>query len=49
MNVAIVGGRDFDDYEQFKSCISGENIHFKSIVSGGAKALTHVQRDMPKK
>lgn len=39
MNVAIVGGRDFDDYEQFKSCISGENIQFKSIVSGGARGV----------
>ncbi len=39
MNVAIVGGRDFDDYEQFKSCVSGEKHKFKSIVSGGARGV----------
>lgn len=39
MNVAIVGGRDFDDYEQFKSSINGEKIKFKSIISGGAKGV----------
>ncbi len=39
MNVAIVGGRDFDDYEQFKSCIDGENIKFKCIISGGARGV----------
>ena len=39
MNVAIVGGCDFDDYEQFKSCIDGEKIKFKSIISGGARGV----------
>ena len=39
MNVAIVGGRDFYDYEQFKSCVDGEKIQFKSIVSGGARGV----------
>lgn len=39
MNVAIVGGRDFDDYEQFKSCVNGEKIKFKSIISGGARGV----------
>ena len=39
MNVAIVGGRDFDDYEQFKSCVDGEKIKFKSIVTGGARGV----------
>lgn len=39
MNVAIVGGRDFDDYEQFKSCINGEKIKFKCIISGGARGV----------
>jgi predicted Rossmann fold nucleotide-binding protein DprA/Smf involved in DNA uptake len=39
MNVAIVGGRDFDDYEQFKSCVDGEKIKFKSIISGGARGV----------
>ena len=39
MNVAIVGGRDFDDYEQFKSSINGEKIKFNSIISGGARGV----------
>jgi hypothetical protein len=39
MNVAIVGGRDFDDYEQFKSCVNGEKIKFKSVISGGARGV----------
>ena len=39
MNVAIVGGRDFDDYDQFKSSINGEKIKFKSIISGGARGV----------
>jgi len=39
MNVAIVGGRDFDDYEQFKSCLNREKIKFKSIISGGARGV----------
>lgn len=39
MNVAIVGGRDFDDYEQFKSCVNEEKIQFKSIISGGARGV----------
>ena len=39
MNVAIVGGRDFDDYEQFKSSVNGEKIKFKSIISGGARGV----------
>lgn len=39
MDVAIVGGRDFDDYEQFKSCVNGEKIKFKSIISGGARGV----------
>ena len=36
MNVAIVGGRDFDDYELFKKHVAGEKIKIKSIISGGA-------------
>ena len=39
MNVAIVGGRDFNDYEQFKSCVTGEKIKFKTIVSGGSRGV----------
>jgi predicted Rossmann fold nucleotide-binding protein DprA/Smf involved in DNA uptake len=39
MNVAIVGGRDFDDYELFKTHVNGEKIKFKSIVSGGARGV----------
>jgi hypothetical protein len=37
MNVAIVGGRDFDDYDLFKKHVSGEKINIKSIISGGAR------------
>lgn len=37
MNVAIVGGRDFDDYELFKKHVSGEKIKINSIISGGAR------------
>jgi predicted Rossmann fold nucleotide-binding protein DprA/Smf involved in DNA uptake len=49
MNVAIVGGRDFDDYEQFKSCVDGEKIKFKSIISGGARGVDTLAENKTRK
>jgi len=36
MNVAIVGGRDFDDYERLKKYIDNSGLVITHIFSGGA-------------
>jgi hypothetical protein len=37
MRVAIIGGRNFDDYERLSQVITNLHVPVKSIVSGGAK------------
>jgi hypothetical protein len=36
MNIAIVGGRDFSDYNLLKKTILDSGIEIKQIISGGA-------------
>jgi hypothetical protein len=36
MNVAVVGSREFHNYNQLKEALDSSGIVFKSIVSGGA-------------
>lgn len=44
MKVAIVGSRDFTDYERFKKAIEGVVFEGDTIISGGARGADSLAR-----